>query len=83
VLREKLLRYRPGIAWFHGRLAYARYLKYGEGVEAPKSWGRQPLSIGTTSVFVTPNPSPANATYSLSDLIAWYCALKELRDVLR
>ncbi len=83
VLREKLLRYRPGIAWFHGRLAYTRYLRYVEGVESPKSWGKQPIAIGTTNVFVTPNPSPANAAVSLSDLIGWYRALKELRDVMR
>ncbi len=83
VLRGKLLRYRPGIAWFHGRLAYTHYLRYAEGVESPKSWGKQPISIRTTNVFVTPNPSPANAAFSLSDLIGWYRALKDLRDGMR
>ena len=28
VLREKLLAYKPGIAWFHGRETYRHYLKY-------------------------------------------------------
>ena len=71
-LRQKLLHYQPGVAWFHGKLAYANYLRYGESVRATIDWGRQPLRIGCTRVFVTPNPSPANAVYSLDDLSAWY-----------
>lgn len=32
------------------------------------------------AVFVVPNPSPANAVYSLRDLVGWYRCLKELRE---
>lgn len=71
-LKRKLLHYQPGIAWFHGKLAYANYLTYGEGVTQAVDWGPQPRRIGCTQVFVTPNPSPANAAYSLDDLIGWY-----------
>ena len=42
--------------------------------------GLQPRSIGATRVFVTPNPSPANAVYSLEDLADWYRRLGQLRD---
>ena len=71
-LKEKLLRYQPVVAWFHGKMAYAHYLNYGEGVRPAIDWGRQPRRIGRTRVFVTPNPSPANAVYSLDDLTTWY-----------
>ncbi len=72
VLKEKILNYRPGIAWFHGKVTYRNYLKYAEGVEKEIPWGAQKNSIGKSHVFVTPNPSPANARYSIEDLIKLY-----------
>jgi len=81
VLRAKLLRYRPRIAWFHGKMAYRNYLKYGEGVYGEIAWGEQSGIIGSAHVFVTPNPSPANAAYSLGDLVQWYKRLKRFRDL--
>ena len=76
-LKVKLLRYRPGVAWFQGKLAYANYLKYGEGIRPNIDWGPQSHTIGDTRVFVTPNPSPANAVYSLDDLGRCYRQLGE------
>jgi len=70
-LRDKLLRYRPGVAWFHGKQAYRGYLRYAEGREPEAGWGEQP-ALRACRVFVTPNPSPANAAYSLGDLSTWY-----------
>lgn len=75
VLKEKLLRYQPGIAWFHGTGTYKNYLKYAEGLEIEISWGLQKHPIGKTRVFVTPNPSPANAQYSIEDLTGFYNAM--------
>ena len=72
LLKDKLERYQPAIAWFHGKQAYAAYLRYGEGVKPDIEWGRQPRCIGASAVFVTPNPSPANAAYSLEVLTDWY-----------
>ena len=72
VLKEKLLRYQPGIAWFHGMMTYKNYLKYAEGMDKEIPWGAQKFLIGKTRVFVTPNPSPANAPYSVEDLIRFY-----------
>lgn len=70
-LRDKLLQNRPAVAWFHGKQAYQGYLRYAEGRDPGGEWGEQP-NLGSCRVFVTPNPSPANAAYSLGDLSAWY-----------
>jgi TDG/mug DNA glycosylase family protein len=80
LLKQKLLNYAPHIAWFHGKQAYAGYLRYGEGISLPVDWGEQPFRLGDSRVFITPNPSPANAVFSLAELIAWYARLGEFRD---
>lgn len=72
VLKEKLLDYQPGIAWFHGKVTYRNYLKYTDCTDAEIPWGSQKHSIGKIHVFVTPNPSPANARYSIADLVRYY-----------
>ena len=66
VLKGKVLQYAPKLVCFHGLMAYKAYL------------GLQLRSIGTSAVFVVPNPSPANAKYSLNDLAEWYGRLKEV-----
>ena len=73
-LRAKLEAHRPRVAWFHGRQAYDGYLRYGEGRDPGGEWGEQP-EIAACRVFVTPNPSPANAAYSLDVLTEWYSRL--------
>jgi TDG/mug DNA glycosylase family protein len=80
LLQRKLLVYAPRIAWFHGKQAYAGYLRYGEGLAPQIDWGEQPRRLGSSRVFVTPNPSPANAVFSLADLVAWYVRLGEFRN---
>ena len=82
VLKAKLLEYNPRIACFHGVMGYAAYLKYGEGVTEKLELGLQSRQIGAIRVFVVPNPSPANAQYSLEDLVSWYKQLGELRGEL-
>ncbi|MBT8131751.1 MAG: mismatch-specific DNA-glycosylase [Gammaproteobacteria bacterium] len=83
LLRDRLVAHPPRIAWFHGKLAYANYLKYAMEVKPAIDWGEQHLRIGESRVFVTPNPSPANAAWSLDDLSGWYRRLAGLRDALR
>ena len=78
VLKDRLLEHRPRVAWFHGKLAYTNYLKYAEGSAETVDWGKQPVTIGEAVVFVTPNPSPANAAYSLENLTDWYRKLGRL-----
>lgn len=83
LLRDKLLACRPLIAWFHGKLAYRNYLLYAEAIEINFSWGEQERHLGGSRVFVSPNPSSANAAISLQEIMASYQALKALRDRLR
>jgi TDG/mug DNA glycosylase family protein len=78
LLKQKLEGYAPRIAWFHGKQAYANYLKYSEGIKPAIDWGEQPAPIGSSRVFVTPNPSPANAVFSLEDLTGWFRQLARL-----
>lgn len=82
VLKDKLVRNHPRIACFHGVMAYNAYVRYAEGVRDKAELGLQTRSIGPTRVFVTPNPSPANAQFSLSDLVTWYEKLDQLRTEL-
>lgn len=83
VLGDKLHEVSPLIAWFHGKLAFCNYLRYAEGLRpAEIGWGEQPFSIGDSRIFVTPNPSPANAVFTLEALVEWYRRLKALRDRL-
>ena len=82
-LRQRLLVCGPGLVCFHGLTAYKAYLQYAESEKASPELGMQPRQIGVSNVFVVPNPSPANARYSLDDLAAWYdrvaASLLELR----
>ncbi len=80
VLKGKLLRQPPRIAWFHGKLAWEHYLRHAEGVRRKTAFGLQAERIGGALVFVTPNPSPANAAFSLAVLTDWYRKLAALRD---
>ena len=82
LLRRKLAYYQPVIAWFHGKQACANYLRYTGGQRIVIDWGEQAFRIGGSHVFMTPNPSPANAAYSLDDLTGWYRALRGLRERL-
>ena len=72
VLEEKIRRHAPRCAWFHGKMAYRNFLRHSSLADHEVVWGTQPVRIGTATIFVTPNPSPANAAYSLEDLIDWY-----------
>jgi len=75
-LLDKLRHYQPAICWFHGKVAYKNFLKFTSAGKDNIEWGMQPLTIDQSRVFVTPNPSPANAVYSVDDLIDWYRKLK-------
>ncbi len=72
ILKQKLMTYQPFIAWFNGQGTYKYYMKYAEGVDMKVSLGVQKHTIGKSHVFVAPNPSPANARFSLEDLIRSY-----------
>ncbi len=80
VLKDKIIRFAPGLACFLGLMAYKAYLQHGEGVIEKPELGEQERMIGISTVFVAPNPSPANAKYSLNDLAEWYSWLREINQ---
>ena len=77
VLEQKLLDLKPRVAWFHGKIAYARFLKMTGRTDEDISWGAQDLLIGKSRIFVSPNPSPANAAFSLAVLTEAYNELAQ------
>ena len=82
-LRVRLLAAAPRIVSFHGVMAASQYRRHADGSRERVALGGQEWSIGESIVFVTPNPSPANASFSLEDLTAWYARLRDLRDQLK
>jgi TDG/mug DNA glycosylase family protein len=68
-LRRLIEKYQPQCAWFHGKLAYGYFVRYGGATATDIKWGLQAHSIGPSRIFVTPNPSPANAAFSMDDLV--------------
>lgn len=84
VLDDNLRTYRPRIVWFNGKGVHQAYLRYGRGLRPPAiALGEQPEPLEGATVFVTPNPSPANASYSLEALTAWYRQVADYRERLR
>lgn len=83
ILTDKLLTYAPRVVWVHGKLAWRHYLQVTGGNLEALDWGLQIETIGDSRVFVTPNPSPANASYSLDALIRWYRKLAALNTSLQ
>ncbi len=83
-LEEKIITLKPRIAWFHGKVAYQRFLRATGRDDDACDWGLQPLIIEDSTVVVTPNPSPANAAFSLEVLIQYYnqlaCLLRANED---
>ena len=77
VLEQKLLGLKPRVAWFHGKIAYPRFLKVTGREAEDIAWGAQNLTIGQTRIFVSPNPSPANAAFSLEVLTQAYSELAQ------
>ena len=78
LLREKIEKYQPRLLWFHGKIAIAKFMQYGYGIKQTWRWGVNQISVINAIVYVTPNPSPANAAYSLEDIITSYREIKYL-----
>ncbi len=82
-LNHNIKKYAPKICWFHGKVAIKKFLNYS-GVEEYKpyiseiDWGKQKFNLHQSWVFVSPNPSPANAAFSLNEITSWYRKLYNL-----
>jgi len=71
-LVAKLERFAPRIACFHGIMAYRQVHRLLTGTRDDPAMGLQPIEIGTTRLFLAPNPSPANAHFTAADQKFWY-----------
>src|SRR5262249_34461435 len=83
VLREKLTRHAPMIAWFHGVSAYRLFLTHTGTPRAKMAPGLQPELVGPSRIFVTPNPSGANPAANPKQIVPLYRDLARLRDQLK
>ena len=68
---------RPRALWFHGAMAYGAFCRYVLRAQAVIEPGAQPQAFAGVPIFVTPNPSPANARFSLGDLVDRYLELAD------
>jgi TDG/mug DNA glycosylase family protein len=83
-LLEKLQRYRPRVACFHGLTAYRPFLDLAlRCADRLPMLGHQPELVGAIRLYVVPNPSPANAHFTLTDQTAWYDRLAEFLAAVR
>ena len=77
-LEALILRAEPGVVWFQGAQAWRAFARHaGRRIAGKVEWGRQQGTIGRARIFVTPNPSPANAAYGLPVLMGWFDALAD------
>jgi double-stranded uracil-DNA glycosylase len=73
VLIKKLNHYAPRMVCFHGLTGYRPFRRVAfPAANLPPVLGEQPELIGSTRLYVVPNPSPANAHFTLVDQITWY-----------
>jgi TDG/mug DNA glycosylase family protein len=79
-LMKKLKSYAPGVACFHGVTAYRPFLRIALRSGRQPGLGPQREVIGITRVFVVPNPSPANAHFTVRDQTEWYDRVAEFVD---
>ncbi len=76
-LREKIEVYQPAIVWIHGKVAMRQFMQYAYGIKQAWQWGFNEVKALKADVYVTPNPSPANAAFSLANLVEWYQPLAD------
>lgn len=79
LLLDKIKSCQPTVVWVHGKLVWQNFLRFAlsEKFAQHNQWGEQRLMLGDSHFFVTPNPSPANAVFSLRELTDWYNELAQ------
>jgi TDG/mug DNA glycosylase family protein len=83
ITHSKLADAAPRVVCFNGLTGYGAFARYALGQRLKPQLGEQPERIGESRVFVAPNPSAANAAFSLDVIAGWYERLRELRDSLK
>ena len=72
LLLTKLQHYQPRMVCFHGMMGYRPFASVMGADVSDLTLGLQPLMLGSTRVFVVPNPSPANAHFTPAQQTEWY-----------
>ncbi len=68
----------PGVVWFQGAQAWRAFARHsGWRIAGKVEWGPQSRTVGRARIFVTPNPSSANAACGLPALVRWFDALAD------
>jgi TDG/mug DNA glycosylase family protein len=80
---RKLEEHAPLVVCFNGLTGYQAFARYSLDLRLKPKLGEQAERIGTSRVFVAPNPSAANAAFSLDVITGWYQKLGQLRDSLK
>jgi len=70
-LERKIARYAPGTIAFLGKPAWSVI-----AASRQIAWGRQAMRFGGASVWVLPNPSGLNRSFTLDDLTRAYAELR-------
>jgi double-stranded uracil-DNA glycosylase len=81
-LDAKLVKFAPRVACFHGVTGYSHVHRAMTGSRERPGLGAQQIAIGTTRLFVVPNPSGANAHFTPGDQIGWYDRLHDFLEGL-
>jgi TDG/mug DNA glycosylase family protein len=80
-LMQRLEQYQPKVATFHGVTGFRAFLKYALcEPDTAITLGDQNRCLGTTRLYVVPNPSPANAHFTPADQTQWYNNLADFLD---
>lgn len=83
-LVQRLLRCPPRVACFHGLTAFRPFLTIAlRRADRLPMLGPQPEVVGATRLYVVPNPSPANAHFTLTDQTTWYDRLADFLAAVR
>ena len=71
-LQTKVLKYAPRILAFLGKAAYSSI-----AARTQIEWGSQGTTFGGAEVWILPNPSGLNRTFTLEKLVEAYTALRD------
>jgi TDG/mug DNA glycosylase family protein len=71
----KMARYAPTVLAFLGKRAVAAMMN-----DDNIAWGRHPLRFAGSAVWILPNPSGLNRSFSLEDLVRRYADLRSAID---
>ena len=83
-LGVRLRRYRPRVACFHGLTAYRPFVRFAlRRPDLVPRLGPQTETIGAIRLYVVPNPSPANAHFTVADQAGWYDRLSDFIEAVR